>query len=112
MEDLDLCYRFAQAGWVTWSEPSVAVTHVKGGTSGRDRTPRVNGAFHYGMYRFYRLHYAGSRSTLFNAAVYAAIAGKFVVSAARSAFNRRVSSRTRDATRLRGRSPRARRARG
>ena len=41
MEDLDLCYRFAQAGWVTWYEPSVAVTHVKGGTSGRNRTLRV-----------------------------------------------------------------------
>ncbi|HWQ23968.1 MAG TPA: glycosyltransferase family 2 protein, partial [Gaiellaceae bacterium] len=28
MEDLDLCYRFAQAGWVTWYEPDVAVVHV------------------------------------------------------------------------------------
>ena len=25
MEDLDLCYRFAQAGWVTWYEPTVTV---------------------------------------------------------------------------------------
>ena len=31
MEDLDLCYRFAQAGWVTWYEPSVTVVHVKAG---------------------------------------------------------------------------------
>jgi len=38
MEDLDLCYRFARAGWVTWYEPSVAVTHVKGGSSGRNRS--------------------------------------------------------------------------
>jgi N-acetylglucosaminyl-diphospho-decaprenol L-rhamnosyltransferase len=90
MEDLDLCYRFAQAGWVTWYEPSVAVTHVKGGASGRSRTLRVNGAFHYGMYRFYRLHYARSRSRLFNGSVYAAIAGKFAVSATRSAFDRHV----------------------
>jgi GT2 family glycosyltransferase len=88
MEDLDLCYRFALAGWVTWYEPSVAVTHVKGGTSGKNRTLRVNGAFHYGMYRFYRLHYAESRSPLMNGAVYAAIAGKLVGSAARSAVNR------------------------
>jgi Glycosyltransferase like family 2 len=28
MEDLDLCYRFAKAGWVTWYEPSAVVTHV------------------------------------------------------------------------------------
>jgi hypothetical protein len=90
MEDLDLCYRFAQAGWVTWYEPSVAVTHVKGGTSGRNRTLRVNGAFHYGMYRFYRLHYAGSRPKLLNGAVYAAIAAKLAASAARSALNRHV----------------------
>ena len=88
MEDLDLCYRFAQAGWVTWYEPSVAVTHVKGGTSGKNRTLRVNGAFHYGMYRFYRLHYAESRSPVFNTAVYGAIAAKLVGSAARSAVNR------------------------
>jgi len=88
MEDLDLCYRFALAGWVTWYEPTVAVTHVKGGTSGTNRTLRVNGAFHYGMYRFYRLHYADSRSALTNGAVYAAIVGKLVGSAARSAVNR------------------------
>jgi N-acetylglucosaminyl-diphospho-decaprenol L-rhamnosyltransferase len=90
MEDLDLCYRFAEADWVTWYEPSVVVTHVKGGTSGRNRTLRVNGAFHYGMYRFYRLHYADRRWKLFNLAVYTAIAAKFVCSAARSAFNRHV----------------------
>ena len=88
MEDLDLCYRFALAGWVTWYEPTVAVTHVKGGTSGTNRTLRVNGAFHYGMYRFYRLHYAESRSPVFNTAVYGAIAAKLVGSAARSAVNR------------------------
>src|SRR5215813_5703770 len=41
MEDLDLWFRFALAGWVTWYEPSVAVTHVKGGTSGKNRTLRV-----------------------------------------------------------------------
>jgi N-acetylglucosaminyl-diphospho-decaprenol L-rhamnosyltransferase len=88
MEDLDLCYRFAQAGWLTWYEPSVVVTHVKGGTSGRHRTLRVNAAFHYGMYRFYRLHYAASRRRLFTLLVYAGIAIKFAVSALRSAFNR------------------------
>ena len=31
MEDLDLCYRFAEAGWVTWYEPSATVVHVKAG---------------------------------------------------------------------------------
>jgi GT2 family glycosyltransferase len=29
MEDLDLCYRFAQARWTTWYEPTVSVVHIK-----------------------------------------------------------------------------------
>jgi N-acetylglucosaminyl-diphospho-decaprenol L-rhamnosyltransferase len=93
MEDLDLCYRFATAGWVVWYEPSIVVTHVKGGASGRDRTLRVNHAFHYGMYRFYRRHYAPSHSRLLNLAIYGAIAAKFAGSAVRSAFNRRLLRR-------------------
>jgi len=94
MEDLDLCYRFATAGWITWYEPSVVVTHVKGGTSGRNRTLRVNHAFHHGMYRFYRQYYAASHSPTFNLAIYAAIAAKFAASASRSAFNRRLLGRS------------------
>jgi len=93
MEDLDLCYRFGQAGWHVWYEPSVAVTHVKGGSSGRYRAPRVNYAFHYGMYRFYRTHYAASRPRALNAAVYGGIAAKLAGSCARSAFNRRLLGR-------------------
>ena len=88
MEDLDLCYRFAQAGWITWYEPSVTVAHAKHGSSGKQRSPRLNYAFHYGMYRFYRKHYAARRSILVNAVVYAGIASKLVVSVVRSAFRR------------------------
>lgn len=57
MEDLDLCYRFKEAGWVTWYEPSVSALHVKSGSAGR-RSPRLVIAFHAGMWRFYRTHYA------------------------------------------------------
>jgi N-acetylglucosaminyl-diphospho-decaprenol L-rhamnosyltransferase len=85
MEDLDLGYRFARAGWVTWYEPSVTVIHVKAGTTGRDRGLRLNTAFHYGMYRFYRKHYAPHRGPLVNAAVYGGIAAKLVLSASRAA---------------------------
>ena len=85
MEDLDLCYRFAQAGWVTWYEPTVTVVHVKAGTSGSAAAPRLNYAFHYGMFRFYREHYAPPRSAAVNTAVYAGIAAKFAVSAAERA---------------------------
>ena len=91
MEDLDLCYRFAEAGWTTWYEPSVTVVHIKAGTSGQHRSLRLTYAFHYGMYRFYRDHYAPDRNPLANAAIYAGIAVKFAISALRSAIARRVA---------------------
>ncbi len=90
MEDLDLCYRLAEAGWIIWYSPQVAITHVKGGSSGPNRLPRVNYAFHYGMYRFYRKHYAPKRSQLFNSLIYGGIALKLCLSIVRSALARRV----------------------
>jgi len=92
MEDLDLCYRFAQAGWMTWYASQVTVAHAKGGSSGRHRSPRLNYAFHYGMFRFYRKHYARSRTHLVNAAVYAGIAVKLAAALSRAAVLRRVAS--------------------
>jgi GT2 family glycosyltransferase len=92
MEDLDLCYRFARAGWVTWYEPSVTVHHVKHGSSGEWRSPRLNYAFHYGMLRFYRRHYAREHNPLVNGAVYAGIAVKLGLSLARAAVARRLRS--------------------
>lgn len=92
MEDLDLCYRFREAGWSTWYEPSVTVTHVKGGASGSIRGPRLNYAFHHGMYRFYRTHYAKHRSFATNAAVYLGIVCKLAVSLIRSGTRRTLAS--------------------
>ena len=94
MEDLDLCYRFAEAGWTTWFEPSVTVIHVKAGTSGEHRSWRLNRAFHYGMFRFYRDHYAAQRNPLVNGAVYAGIAVKLAIAGARSAFARLTTLRS------------------
>jgi N-acetylglucosaminyl-diphospho-decaprenol L-rhamnosyltransferase len=88
MEDLDLCYRLAQAGWVTWYEPSVTVIHVKAGTTGDYRSIRLSRAFHYGMYRFYRKHYAADRNPLLNLAVYCGIAANLVVAVVRTAAGR------------------------
>jgi len=88
MEDLDLCYRAARAGWITWYEPSVEAMHIKAGTSGHYRRLRLNFAFHYGMYRYYRAHLASERGPLFNATVYVGIALKFLVSATASAAGR------------------------
>ncbi len=88
MEDLDLCYRAARAGWTTWYEPSVEAVHIKAGTSGHHRRLRLNYAFHYGMYRYYRTHLAAQRSALFNVLVYLGIGLKFLASAAASAAAR------------------------
>ena len=93
MEDLDLCYRFARAGWISWYEPAVKVIHVKAGTSGKNRKPRVNYAFHYGMYRFYRKHYAKNDNILLRGAVYTGIAAKLGISMTRSAINRHLLRR-------------------
>jgi N-acetylglucosaminyl-diphospho-decaprenol L-rhamnosyltransferase len=93
MEDLDLCYRFKQHGWIVWYEPAFTVTHVKAGSSGKYRRARQNRAFHYGMYRFYRKFYAPERSPIVNGAVYAGIGAKLAVSVVRSAVARAAARR-------------------
>ena len=90
MEDLDLCYRLKQAGWVTWYEPSVSALHIKGG-SARRRSSRLVLAFHAGMWRFYRRHIAQQRSTLVTAAVALGLCTKLVLALARLAVLRRLS---------------------
>jgi N-acetylglucosaminyl-diphospho-decaprenol L-rhamnosyltransferase len=79
MEDLDLCYRLKQGGWVTWYEPSVSALHVKRGTTAGLRSPQLVWAFHYGMLRFYRRHYAPPRRRAINWLVYAGIGGRAAV---------------------------------
>ena len=90
MEDLDLCYRFQQAGWLTWYDPSVTVAHVKAATSGRYRKPKLNYAFHYGMYRFYRKHYAANAPILIRLLIYLGIAAMMGISLAQSSIRRRL----------------------
>src|SRR5215207_2811399 len=88
MEDLDLCYRMREAGWMTWYEPSAVALHHKGGSSGATRSARLSYAFHYGMYRFYRKHYAAGRNQLTNGSVYVAIAVKLALSVGRDSVRR------------------------
>jgi N-acetylglucosaminyl-diphospho-decaprenol L-rhamnosyltransferase len=73
MEDLDLSYRLAARGWTTWYEPSVRAIHSKGGTTGGYRDVRLQIAFHRGMGRFYRKHYAPTRPAALNALIYTGI---------------------------------------
>ena len=91
MEDLDLCYRASRAGWTVWYEPSATATHVKGGSSGRIRGPRLVYAFHYGMYRFYRKHYASERNPALNLLVYAGIWTRMVATVIVNAVRRAVA---------------------
>jgi GT2 family glycosyltransferase len=58
MEDLDLCYRFQQAGLVTWYEPSVSALHVKHGSGDWARSVRLGMALGSGTLRFLRLRHA------------------------------------------------------
>jgi N-acetylglucosaminyl-diphospho-decaprenol L-rhamnosyltransferase len=88
MEDLDLSYRLARDGWLSWYEPSATVMHVKGGTVGGPRPARLNWHFHRGMGRFYRQHYAAQRTPGLNALVYLGIAAKLATSVAQSSLRR------------------------
>ncbi len=80
MEDLDWCHRFWDAGWKIFYEPAGTALHVKGGSSAGRRAPRQEIAFHRGMGRFYRRFDAPEHNPLVNAAVYAGVAAKLMVS--------------------------------
>ena len=88
MEDLDLCKRLADAGWITFFEPAARATHSKGGTTDGVRDARLQIAFHRGMGRFYRKHYAPERPEPINALIYAGIGAKLATTLLRSAMSR------------------------
>ena len=62
MEDMDLCFRFKEAGWTTWYEPGVSALHVKHGTSGDARSVALTMAFYRGMAHFVAAHPAAVRN--------------------------------------------------
>jgi GT2 family glycosyltransferase len=95
MEDLDLSYRLASSGWKTWYEPSVTVLHTKGGSAGPVRSARLELAFHRGMLRFYRSHYAPRRARLTNALVTAGIGVRLAAQLATLPLRRAIVSRSR-----------------
>lgn len=88
MEDLDLCWRFAERDWLTWFVPEAGAVHVKGASSGRFRPLSLNWAFHRGMIRFYRDHLASAHNPFYNSMVYLGVLIKFSLSALRSALMR------------------------
>ena len=82
MEDLDLCYRFKRAGWITWYEPAVSAVHVKGATADRRLSIPLTLAFHRGMARFYTKFYRSRRPGVRDAAIRAGIGVKCAVAVA------------------------------
>lgn len=86
MEDLDLCKRLQDAGWITFYESRSRAIHTKAGTTEGRRGPRLNIAFHRGMGRFYRRHQAPGNGAFTNLAVYAGIGAKLAVSMSREAL--------------------------
>ncbi len=59
-EDMDLCRRLAEAGWVNVYVPSARITHV-GGHATRHRARRMLIEHHRSLYRYLARQYAGPR---------------------------------------------------
>ena len=86
MEDLDLCARLKEGGWITFYEPASRALHTKAGTTEGARGPKLNIAFHRGIGRFYRRHDAPRNGALINFAVYVGIGVKLAISLAHEAL--------------------------
>jgi GT2 family glycosyltransferase len=78
-EDLDWCVRFRDAGWRVVYDGRVTALHVKGASSGKRRSLKLNYHFHRSMAIFYRRHLASSNRGPFNVLVVAAIWARFAL---------------------------------
>jgi len=84
MEDVDLCWRLAKAGWSVAYEPAAEVVHAQGVSA--DRTPyRMLFAHHVSMWRFARRTENGKRRWLLPL-VMAGLAVRFGLTVARRAL--------------------------
>jgi N-acetylglucosaminyl-diphospho-decaprenol L-rhamnosyltransferase len=54
-EDADFCFRLRQAGWLTFYNPIVAITHLTGRSSSQARRASLI-AFHRSAFRYFRKH--------------------------------------------------------
>ncbi len=78
-EDLDWSVRYRRAGWRVVYDGRVTALHVKGGSSGKRRSLKLNYHFHRSMAIFYRKHIAPSNPQLLNFFITLAIWGRFVL---------------------------------
>ena len=58
-EEVDLCYRFKQAGWQTHFVPEASVIHVGAASTKRHR-PVMLKQFYNSLSHFYQKHYSSS----------------------------------------------------
>lgn len=90
-EDLDWCKRFADAGWKVVYDGRTTAIHLKGGTTGAQRSGRLNWHFHKSMAIFYRTHDAGENPFM-DAMVYSGIAAKWITATISSSGRRAVTA--------------------
>ena len=88
MEDLDLCYRFAEAGWTDLVRALSERRAPEGGAAASTGRCGSTTPFTAACARFYRAHYAADNDPLLNLAVYSGIVLKLAASALRSAAAR------------------------
>ncbi len=73
-EDLDWAKRIQDAGWETWYNGQVAITHVKEAASGRSVKARID--FYEAMWIFYRKHYREQTGWLLDKLILLGVVGK------------------------------------
>lgn len=78
-EDLDWSVRYRNAGWRVVYDGRVTALHVKGASSGKRRSLRLNYHFHRSMAIFYKHHLAPSNPAALNALITLAIWGRFTL---------------------------------
>jgi GT2 family glycosyltransferase len=82
-EDLDLCFRLKSGGWKIYYLPTARAVHLKG-ESTRQETGRMLWEFHRAMWTFHHKHYAADLPAFANGLVWAAIWGRWAISAGRA----------------------------
>jgi GT2 family glycosyltransferase len=78
-EDLDWSVRYRNAGWRVVYDGRVTALHVKGASSGKRRSLRLNYHFHRSMAIFYKHHLAPSNPAALNVLIILAIWGRFAL---------------------------------
>jgi N-acetylglucosaminyl-diphospho-decaprenol L-rhamnosyltransferase len=77
-EEVDWCYRFAQAGWEVWYLPDVAIVHY-GGQSSKQRQGRMEAELYRSRVYFFHKHYGLVEAQLLRLLIYLITPAKWVI---------------------------------